>query len=117
MTFTKAMARELAVRGYVVVDDVVPKVLREAVIGAVASFLGVDPDDALTRWAAHGHGIVPLHHHQARWDVRQHPPVHAAGVGELGCAAGQLPLVTSDQNRRSSHLTGSSGPTFQLASG
>ena len=49
MTFTKAMARELAARGDVAVDAVVPKALREAVIGAVASFLGVDPDDALTR--------------------------------------------------------------------
>ena len=77
MTLTEAMAAALAERGYVVVDDVVPQPLCEAVIDAVASFLGVDPDDPSTWRAAHGHGIVPLHHHQALWEVRQHPAVYA----------------------------------------
>ena len=67
----------LAERGYVVVDHVVPTPFCEAVIAAVAAFLEVDPDDASSWRAAHGHGIVPLHHHQALWDVRQHPAVHA----------------------------------------
>lgn len=74
---TEAMKTALADGGYVVVDGVVPKPLCEAVIEAVASFLGVDPGDASTWGVAHGHGIVPLHHHPALWEVRQHPAVHA----------------------------------------
>ena len=77
MILTEAMTAALAERGYVVVDDVVPQPLCEAVIDAVASFLGVDPHDPSTWRAAQGHGIVPLHHHQALWDVRQHPAVYA----------------------------------------
>ena len=74
---TEAMKAELAENGYVVVDGVVPTSLCDAVIEAVASFLGVDPYAASTWGVAHGHGIVPLHHHPALWDVRQHPTVHA----------------------------------------
>ena len=74
---TGAMKTALAERGYAVVDGVVPKPLCEAVIEAVASFLHVDPGDASTWGVAHGHGIVPLHHHPALWEVRQHPAVHA----------------------------------------
>ena len=73
---TAAAQTELAERGYVVVDDVVPERLCRSVIDAVASFLRIDPDDASTWDPAHGHGIVPLHHHPALWDVRQHPAVH-----------------------------------------
>lgn len=74
---TKATKDALAERGYAVVNGVVPKPLCEAVIEAVASFLHVDPGDASTWGVAHGHGIVPLHHHPALWEVRQHPAVHA----------------------------------------
>ena len=74
---TKAMKTALADDGYVVVDGVVPRPLCEAVIEAVASFLAVNPGDASTWGVAHGHGIVPLHHHPALWEVRQHPAVHA----------------------------------------
>ncbi|MCY3811989.1 MAG: phytanoyl-CoA dioxygenase family protein [Gammaproteobacteria bacterium] len=74
---TEAIKTALAERGYAVVDAVVPKPLCEAVIEAVASFLRVDPGDASTWGVAQGHGIVPLHHHPALWEVRQHPAVHA----------------------------------------
>lgn len=74
---TEALKAELAERGYVVVNDVVPKPLCESVIEAVSSFLGVDPGDASTWRRTHGHGIVPLHHHPALWHLRQHPTVHA----------------------------------------
>lgn len=80
-TGTRALKTTLAERGYAVVADVVPKPLCEAVIAALAAFLAIDPDDASTWQAAHGHGIVPLHHHQALWDVRQHPAVHALFAG------------------------------------
>jgi len=70
---------ELLRTGCVVVEDVVAKELCEAVVAATAAFLGIDADDPATwrRRLLHGHGIVPLHHGQALWDVRQHPPVHA----------------------------------------
>ena len=36
-----------------------------------------DPGRISGRGHGQGHGIVPLHHHQALWDVRQLPQVHA----------------------------------------
>jgi ectoine hydroxylase-related dioxygenase (phytanoyl-CoA dioxygenase family) len=66
-------------QGYLVVPDVVPAALCDRVIAAIRAFTGVDPDDPATfsRFGAQGHGIVPLHHHQALWDVRQLPALHA----------------------------------------
>lgn len=84
---TEAMKAELAENGYAVVDRVVPKALCDAVIEAVASFLGVDPCAASTWGVAHGHGIVPLHHHPALWEVRQHPAVHAVFAELYGSRA------------------------------
>ena len=66
-------------RGFGVVEDVVPTALCEAVVGATADFLGIDPEDPAGWYGAcrPGHGIVPLHHGQALWNVRQWPAVHA----------------------------------------
>ena len=66
-------------RGFLVVEDVVPVALCEAVVDATAGFLGIEPDDPADWYAAcsPGHGIVPLHHGQALWNVRQWPGVHA----------------------------------------
>ena len=91
---TKAASTALAERGYVVVDDVVPKALREAVIEAVASFVGVDRADASTWRTAHGHGIVPLHHHPSLWAVRQHPALH-----EIFAALYRTPALWSSVDR------------------
>ena len=64
--------------GYLVIPGVIPPGLCEAVIDAIREFTGVDPDrpgvDEVDRFA--GLGIVPIHHHQALWDVRQHPALH-----------------------------------------
>lgn len=70
--------RHLLEEGWLAVPDVVTPELREAVINAICEFLGVDPDDPAS-WYRHslgGHGIVPLHHHQSLWDVRQLPSIH-----------------------------------------
>ena len=73
-----ARRRELFAKGYLVVEDVVPRELREAALAATAEFLGIAADDPAS-WrtrASHGHGIVPLHHHPALWAVRQCPAIH-----------------------------------------
>lgn len=65
-------------QGYLVVENVVPADLCERVVEAILGFTGVRLDDAST-WYQPGFaglGIVPMHHHQALWDVRQHPAVY-----------------------------------------
>ena len=55
------------------VADVVPAPARQNVIEAICEFQEIDLQDRQT-WYGHeprGHGIVPLHHHQALWDIRQ----------------------------------------------
>lgn len=68
--------------GFVVIPNVVPAELCEAVIDAILDYTRVDPADPSTwQWQEDpgqggGHGIVPLHHHQALWNVRQYPAVY-----------------------------------------
>lgn len=70
---TTAQAREqLIENGYLVVPEVVPSSLCEAVIDAIDAFRetwdhGSKPNEL---------GIVPLHHHPALWAVRQHPGLY-----------------------------------------
>jgi len=80
--------------GYVVLRNVVPAALCAAVIDSIWAFTGYSPDrpedwdkpprgmDA--RWPQQDIGMLPLFHHQALWDVRQHPAVHAAFAAILG---------------------------------
>ena len=73
-----AISRELLAKGVVVVENVVPLDLCEAVVAATAEYVGVGADEPNT-WqsrATHGHGIVPLHHHPALWRLREWPGVH-----------------------------------------
>lgn len=65
--------------GYVVAKGVVPKPLCDAVIAAEYDFLGFDPanpagwyQEPLKRG-----GMLELYQHQALWDTRKHPSVHA----------------------------------------
>jgi hypothetical protein len=76
--FTTADREQLLEQGFVVVPDVVPKALCERSAHAICEFIGVNPDvpDTWRNYLKHGHGIVPLHHHQALWDVRQLPVLH-----------------------------------------
>ncbi len=81
-----AQREHLLEHGWVRIDDVVPATLCARVVDAIGQFLDIDPD-APQDWYKHpleGHGIVPLHHHQALWDVRQHPRVHALFSELLG---------------------------------
>ncbi|HTO58444.1 MAG TPA: phytanoyl-CoA dioxygenase family protein [Pseudomonadales bacterium] len=76
---TAADREHLIEHGWLVVPDVVPKELCERSAAALCDFIAVDPDDRSTwsNYVAQGHGIIPLHHHQALWDVRQLPQLHA----------------------------------------
>lgn len=82
-TLSRRLRQELLSTGYVVVEGVVPTELCEDVVAATAAFLDVDAEDPATwrRRLLHGHGIVPLHHGAALWNLRQHPRIH-----ELFCA-------------------------------
>jgi hypothetical protein len=72
--------------GYVVLKSLVPESVCAAARAAIASYLGVSAEEPAT-WYRHrirGHGIIPLHHAQAFWDLRQHPAVHAAFAALYG---------------------------------
>lgn len=78
-SFDRADALErFKTQGFLVVENVVPAKLCARVCDAIGAVTGVreDAPETWTRHAAEGHGIVPLHHGQALWDVRQWPAVH-----------------------------------------
>jgi hypothetical protein len=77
---TSADRERFLEQGYLTVPDVVPAEYCDRVIAAMCDFLGVDVEhaDSFSRLGIQGHGIVPLHHHQALWDVRQLPALHDA---------------------------------------
>lgn len=79
MILTETQKRTFAEDGVLVVPDVVPEQLCRAVIDEIERFCEIDPAVPTTWYQARfaGHGIVPVHHAQALWDVRQHPAVHA----------------------------------------
>jgi hypothetical protein len=72
--------------GYLVVEGLVGKEHCDASIDAMASYVGIALDDPRS-WYSHNlnaHGIVPLHHAQALWDLRQLPQVHEAFAAIYG---------------------------------
>src|SRR2546421_8627594 len=68
--------------GYTVAEQVVDPALVNGVLAGVEEVSGVVLDDA-SSWPAVG-GMLPIWGHQALWDVRQHPPVHAAFAAVCG---------------------------------
>ena len=66
--------------GWVRVDDVVPKEQLDAVVDLICEFFGVDSErmEPGRKFGEVVNGIVPVHQHQALWDTRQEPSVHAA---------------------------------------
>lgn len=73
-------------QGYLVVENVVPPDLCAQVRAVISEFTGVVEEDRSTwcRQGTQGHGIVPVHHAQALWDVRQLPAMHAAFAALYG---------------------------------
>ena len=68
--------------GFTVAEQAVTPALLDAVLAAVREVEGFVLDDPAT-WAGK-HAMVPIWGHQALWDVRQHPPVHAAFAAACG---------------------------------
>ena len=77
---SEADKRQFQDQGYLVIESLVPESLCAAAISAISDFLDIDANEPAS-WLKpdiQGHGIVPLHHAQALWDIRQYPPVHEA---------------------------------------
>ena len=68
--------------GYVVVPGVVEAEVVAALLDALREVGGIDVGDPAT-WAGR-RTQVPMGGHQAQWDVRQHPGVHAAFAEAYG---------------------------------
>jgi hypothetical protein len=68
--------------GFTVAEQVVGPELRAATIAAMGEIDGFVLEDPAT-WGAAGR-MLPIWGHQALWDVRQHPPVHAAFAAAYG---------------------------------
>jgi hypothetical protein len=78
MLFTDAHREQLRVFGYTRVTGVVPYGLTNRLLNALQEVSPVDYQDPAT-WSAlpaSYPGIIPSHHHQAQWDIRQHPRLH-----------------------------------------
>jgi len=64
--------------GYIVIRNVIPRELVADAVREITAFLGADMTDNATWYggAPELDGIVPLHHAQALWDIRQHPDLY-----------------------------------------
>ncbi|PAU39042.1 hypothetical protein CKF94_06545 [Vibrio coralliilyticus] len=72
---------QLAEQGYTVIESVVPQELCQSSIEAICSFMEVDLNNKDTWYKQdpiNDTGSVPMHHHPAFWQVRQHPDVYQA---------------------------------------
>ncbi len=61
-----------------VIRNVVPASLTRNAVRDIAAFLGADLSDSATwyRGAPQNDGVVPLHHAQSLWDIRQSPSLY-----------------------------------------
>jgi hypothetical protein len=78
--FTNDHRQRLQDSGVTLVESVIPRDYTEAVIRALPSVSSMDIHKADSWYAlpAEYPGIIPSHHHQSQWDIRQHPRLHQA---------------------------------------
>jgi hypothetical protein len=64
--------------GYMVIRNVVPETITSSAVREIAAFVGADMADPATWYGgAPGlDGLVPLHHAQSLWDIRQCPNLY-----------------------------------------
>lgn len=74
--------------GYVVIKNAVPKDQCQRLVDVIWEMMGKSPEDRDgwytppegmdTFWQSQNGGMIPLYHHQAMWDNRQHPTLYRA---------------------------------------
>ena len=78
MLFTQAHRGQLDRVGFTLVAGVIPTACTTRLLNALEEVSSVDYGDPGT-WHSLPEsypGIIPSHHHQAQWDIRQHPRLH-----------------------------------------
>lgn len=76
-------------QGWLRVAGAVPRALCDAAVAVLERELGIPVNDP-ARWGAHGapmRDLLPIWGHQALWDIRQHPPLHAIWASLWGSEA------------------------------
>jgi hypothetical protein len=72
--FTPDHRRALERDGFTRVEGVIPDEPIDRLLAALPRISRVDLDDPAT-WYRYK-GVIPVHHHPAQWDIRQHPALH-----------------------------------------
>ena len=78
--FTDSHRQQLSDVGVTRVESVIPKDCADAVVRALPVVSAVEIGDP-TAWyslPAEYPGVIPSHHHQSQWNIRQHPCLHRA---------------------------------------
>jgi Phytanoyl-CoA dioxygenase (PhyH) len=73
--FTADHRLQLQKRGFTRVESVIPKELTSRVLDSLTDVSSIDFNDHSTWYNLPDvyPGIIPSHHHQSQWDIRQHP--------------------------------------------
>ncbi|MBL8212884.1 MAG: phytanoyl-CoA dioxygenase family protein [Bryobacterales bacterium] len=81
---------QFATNGYMVIRNVIPESLVANAVRDIADFVGADLADSGTWYRAPAvlDGVVPMHHAQSFWEIRQHPNLYQVfsehfGTGRL----------------------------------
>jgi Phytanoyl-CoA dioxygenase (PhyH) len=88
--------QQFQVDGYMVIRNVVPPSLIGNATREIAAFVGADLADSTTWYPGRldPDGIVPMHHTQSQWDIRQSPNVYQVFAEFFG-----IPRLMVDINR------------------
>ena len=75
---TEQNRRQFDASGYMVIRNVIPAGLARNAVREIAAFVGADLTDGATwyRSSPELDGVVPLHHAQSLWDIRQCPNLY-----------------------------------------
>src|SRR5579862_6672367 len=78
MLFTPEHRDQLLTRGFMRVAGVIPADVTAAVLDALPEVSVIDYRDPATWYLLPDSypGIIPSHHHQSQWNLRQHPNLH-----------------------------------------
>jgi hypothetical protein len=74
LMFSREHRRQLEDHGFTRVEGVIPEALIERLLASLPAASQIDLRDRST-WYTYK-GIIPIHHTQAQWDIRQHPRLH-----------------------------------------